>query len=108
FTSFAELPRAAEARAHIARSYWPLEALLAEAPDGLIVTGNEPHAPRLRDEPYWPRLTQLLEWADAHTASSIWSCLAAHAAVEHFDGIGRRRLAGERRRGHRPSPRRRH
>ena len=52
FTSFAELPRAAEARAHIARSYWPLEALLAEAPDGLIVTGTEPHAPRLRDEPY--------------------------------------------------------
>jgi homoserine O-succinyltransferase len=96
FTSFAELPRAAAARAHIARSYWPLERLLAEPPDALIVTGTEPHAPRLRDEPYWPRLAQLLEWADAHTASSIWSCLAAHAAAEHFDGIGRRRLAEKR------------
>jgi homoserine O-succinyltransferase/O-acetyltransferase len=96
FSCFAELPRGAAARAHLARSYWPLERLLAEAPDALIVTGTEPHAPRLRDEPYWPRLAQLLEWADAHTASSIWSCLAAHAAAEHFDGIGRRRLAEKR------------
>lgn len=96
FTSFAELPRAAEARARIARSYWPLETLLAGAPDALIVTGTEPLAPRLREEPYWPRLTALLDWAEARTASSIWSCLAAHAAVEHFDGIGRRRLAEKR------------
>ena len=96
FTSFAELPRGAEARARIDRSYCPLETLLAEAPDALIVTGTEPHAPRLRDEPYWPQLTALLDWADAHTASSVWSCLAAHAAVEHFDGIGRRRLPEKR------------
>lgn len=96
FTSFAELPRGTQAHAHIARSYWPLDALLAEAPDALIVTGTEPLAPRLRDEPYWPRLAALLDWADAHTASSIWSCLAAHAAAEHFDGIARRRLPEKR------------
>lgn len=96
FTSFPELPRAAGARAHIARSYWPLETLLAGAPDALIVTGTEPSAPRLREEPYWPRLAALLDWADAHTASSIWSCLAAHAAVEYFDGIARQRLPQKR------------
>lgn len=92
FTSLPELPRGTAARSHIERSYWPLEMLLAGAPDALIVTGTEPIAPRLRDEPYWPRLAALLDWADVHTASSIWSCLAAHAAVEHFDGIARRRL----------------
>lgn len=96
FTSLAELPRGEQARAHIARSYWPLEALLAGAPDALIVTGTEPGAPRLRDEPYWPRLASLLDWADAHTAASIWSCLAAHAAVDHFDAIARRRLPQKR------------
>jgi homoserine O-succinyltransferase/O-acetyltransferase len=95
-TSFAELPRASEARARIARSYWPLETLLEEAPDALIVTGTEPIAPRLAEEPYWPRLAALLEFAEAHTTASIWSCLAAHAAAEHFDGIARRRLPEKR------------
>lgn len=96
FSSFPELPRGGDALARIARSYWPIDALLAERPDALIVTGTEPKAPRLSDEPYWPRLTALLEFAEAHTAGSIWSCLAAHAAVEHFDGITRRRLAQKR------------
>ena len=96
FTSFPELPRGEQARAHIARSYWPIETLLEDAPDALIVTGTEPIAARLRDEPYWARLAALLDWAEAHTAASIWSCLAAHAAAEHFDGIARRRLPQKR------------
>ena len=96
FSSFPELPRGAQARARSAASYWPLEALLAEAPEALIVTGTEPLAPRLAEEPYWPRLASLLDWADQHTVASIWSCLAAHAAAEHFDGITRRRLAEKR------------
>ncbi|MGO9803289.1 MAG: homoserine O-succinyltransferase MetA [Steroidobacteraceae bacterium] len=96
FTSFPELPRGRDAQAHIARSYWPIDTLLAERPDALIVTGTEPIAPRLSDEPYWPRLTALMDFAEEHTTGSIWSCLAAHAAAEHFDGISRRRLPEKR------------
>jgi homoserine O-succinyltransferase len=77
----------------LASSYWPIDALMAEPPDALIVTGAEPLAPTLQQEPYWARLGQLLQWADATTVSSIWSCLAAHAAVAHLDGIPRQRLA---------------
>jgi len=95
-TSLPELPRGEEARSHIERTYWPIETLLGAALDALIVTGTEPITPRLRDEPYWPRLAALLDWAEAHTAASIWSCLAAHAAVEHFDAIARQRLAEKR------------
>ena len=29
---------------------------------------------------------------EGHTVSTIWSCLAAHAAVLHIDGIERRAL----------------
>jgi homoserine O-succinyltransferase len=58
--------------------------------DGLIVTGTEPRAPALQDEPYWPTLTKLVDWAEDHAISTVWSCLAAHAAVLHIDGIGRR------------------
>jgi homoserine O-succinyltransferase len=50
----------------------------------------------LSDEPYWERLRELLQWAQANTTSSIWSCLAAHAAVELLDGIRRRRLEQKR------------
>src|SRR5262249_18251466 len=60
--------------------------------DGLIVTGTEPRAPDLRDEPYWQTLTKIIDWAEANTRSTIWSCLSAHAAVLHMDGIGRHPL----------------
>jgi homoserine O-succinyltransferase len=96
FTCFPELPRGRDAQKRIAGGYWPIETLLAARPDALIVTGTEPVAPQLRDEPYWPRLAALLDWADEHSVASIWSCLAAHAAVEYFDGITRRRLAHKR------------
>jgi homoserine O-succinyltransferase/O-acetyltransferase len=95
-SSLADLPRADQAAARITRMYWPLDALLAAEPDALIVTGTEPRAPRLTEEPYWWQLVALLEWAQTHTTTSIWSCLAAHAVVEILDGIGRRRLAEKR------------
>lgn len=96
FSSFPELPRAAEAREHIARGYWPIEELMASPLDALIVTGTEPRAPRLSDEPYWERSVALLAFAEAHTTASIWSCLAAHAAVLSLDGIERQRLPEKR------------
>jgi homoserine O-succinyltransferase/O-acetyltransferase len=61
--------------------------------DGLIVTGAEPRASSLPKESYWGALTELVDWAEVNTHSTIWSCLAAHAAVLHLDGIERRRLA---------------
>ena len=87
------VPRGAQALERIGRSYFPLDDLLAEPPDALIVTGMEPRAPTLAEEPYWPHMVRLLEWAEAHTATSIWSCLAAHAAAEALAGVRRRRLS---------------
>jgi homoserine O-succinyltransferase/O-acetyltransferase len=95
-TSLPELPRSAEALERVRHSYWPLEELLTEGVDALIVTGTEPRAPALRDEPYWQRFVQLLDFARQHTTASIWSCLAAHAAVLELDGIERRRLPEKR------------
>ncbi len=65
----------------------------ADTLDGLIVTGTEPQARCLTDEPYWNSMTRLLEWADRNTASTIWSCLASHAAVLYTDGIQRSEFA---------------
>ena len=60
-------------------------------PDGLIVTGREPLARDLREEAYWPSFQRFLEWTQEHARSTVWSCLAAHAAVLALDGIERLR-----------------
>lgn len=76
--------------------YADIDELWSRRYDGVIVTGTEPHAEDLRDEPYWDSLTRLLKWADASTYSTILSCLAAHAGILYLDGIERRPLAGKR------------
>ncbi|MGC1304098.1 MAG: homoserine O-succinyltransferase [Caulobacteraceae bacterium] len=72
--------------------YAPLADLPQDGLDALIVTGAEPLAPRLQDETYWGTICELVDWAERHTRSTIWSCLAAHAAVLRLDGIERRPL----------------
>ena len=73
--------------------YAGVEALWSTRPetrlDGLIVTGTEPLRPSLREESYWASFTRVLEWARGSTCSTVWSCLAAHAAVLHMDGVER-------------------
>jgi len=95
-TSLPELPRSPEALEQIRSSYWPLAELLAEGVDALIVTGTEPRAPVLTEEPYWQRFVELLAYARESTVASIWSCLAAHAVVLELDGIERQRLPEKR------------
>ncbi len=92
-SSLPEIPRAPATRARMQGTYWPIDELLALHPDTLIVTGMEPGAGSLREEAYWDRFAALVDWAEAHTATSIWSCLAAHAVAEHLHGIRRRRLS---------------
>jgi len=96
--SFPELPRSAEGQRHVAQHHEPIEQLWGSEFDGLIVTGAAPASPSLEQEPCWPALARLVEWAERHTGSTIWSCLAAHVAVRHIDGIERsaldRKLSG--------------
>jgi homoserine O-succinyltransferase len=81
------------AQRYLERTHETLDTLFSCGADALIVTGAEPLAADLRDEAYWPAMTQLVDWARKHTVSAIWSCLAAHAAVLHLDGIERRRAS---------------
>jgi homoserine O-succinyltransferase len=90
-----DVPRSPSARSTFLGSYAEIEALWDSRVDGLIVTGAEPRAQRLQDEPYWPALTKLIDWAEDNTSSTIFSCLAAHAAVLHLDGLERRPLGSK-------------
>ncbi len=87
------LPRSAAAASAMARRYRSTDSLAATPVDALIVTGAEPLADDLRDEPYWGELAALIDWAASHTASTVFSCLAAHAAVLHEAGVRRAPLA---------------
>ena len=90
--SLPSVKRSTDAKWHVESEYSELSELRHHKFDGLIVTGAEPVAPELDQEPYWRDLTDLIDWARTNTRSTIWSCLAAHAAVLHLDRIERRRL----------------
>jgi len=84
-------PRRSEVgREYVRQRCLTIDALWTDRLDGLIVTGTEPRAQHFPDEPYWPSMIRLIEWAGANTISTVWSCLAAHAAVYHLDGIERK------------------
>jgi homoserine O-succinyltransferase/O-acetyltransferase len=90
--SLPKLPRSDAGQQHLSDFYFDIQDLLNSRFDGVIMTGTEPRQPDLRDEPYWPALTDVLDWAEHSTASTVLSCLAAHAGVLHSDGIARHRL----------------
>lgn len=76
-------------RQHLNACYSDVRELWDIPLDGLIVTGAEPHAGDLTAEPYWADLAQIVDWASETATTTLWSCLAAHAAVRRLDGIQR-------------------
>jgi homoserine O-succinyltransferase len=93
FFSLPGISRGERGQRHVDRFYRSLRELPDSGLDALIVTGTEPRAASLRNEPYWGWLAELIDWAEHNTVSTVWSCLAAHAAVLHLDGIARHPLA---------------
>ena len=91
--ALSRVPRSVETRVAMAARYGDLDDLFAAVPDVLIVTGAEPRAADLADEPYWSELTRLIDWARSGAVrAALYSCLAAHAAVQIANGVRRRRL----------------
>jgi homoserine O-succinyltransferase/O-acetyltransferase len=89
FYTLPGVPRSDFTAGHISRRYSNIEELWEGHLDGLIVTGREPRAVNLPDEPYWDSFTRMLAWAQENTQATVFSCLAAHAAIQHMDGIRR-------------------
>src|ERR1700736_4237489 len=85
-------PRSDWGRDYLRRYYRGTDDLLNKSLDGIIVTGAEPKAARLTEEPYWATFVQVIDWARENTASSVYSCLAVHGAVLHMDGVERHAL----------------
>jgi homoserine O-succinyltransferase/O-acetyltransferase len=87
-----EIPRGEVAASRMEGFYSDVAKLPSAGMDALIITGAEPRTARMSEEPYWQALTRLVDWAGNRTISTLFSCLAAHAAVLHLDGIVRQPL----------------
>jgi homoserine O-succinyltransferase len=83
------VPRNGFTASHISSCYSNIDDLWDSRLDGLIVTGREPMAANLSDEPYWDSFIEVLGWAQENCHATVLSCLAAHAAILHMDGIRR-------------------
>jgi len=90
--SLTGIPRTDRGQRHLNSFYFDFDDLWNSRFDGVIVTGTDPREPNLQDEPYWTTLTEVFDWAQENTSSTVLSCLAAHASVLHSDGIKRHRL----------------
>lgn len=90
------IARGPEAAAYLAAQSRDAAALGRVRLDALVVTGCEPKAATLTDEPYWADFVRLVGWVRDSGTPSYWSCLAAHAAVLALDGIERHRLPAKR------------
>ncbi len=88
--SLPEIARSDRVRAFMGDRYRPIDGLADAGIDALIVTGAEPTTPDLTGEAFWPSLAWVIDWARDGVVSSLWSCLAAHAAGLRLDGVRRR------------------
>jgi homoserine O-succinyltransferase/O-acetyltransferase len=92
FYQMEPMPRSDWGRGYLRQYYRGTDDLLTRSMDGIIVTGAEPKAARLTEEPYWANFVQVVNWAKENTVSSVYSCLAVHAAILHMDGLERQAL----------------
>jgi homoserine O-succinyltransferase len=90
--SFPEIARSETMRSRMEGFYGDASTIPQAQIDALIITGAEPRMADLREEPYWESFTRLTDWAKSGTVSAVFSCLAAHAAVFHLDGVARHLL----------------
>lgn len=86
------VPRSAATAQLVDQTYFPIEHLWRSETRTVVFTGAEPVAADLREEPYWAELTRTFDWGRQVCARIAYSCLAAHAAVLHFDAVDRTRL----------------
>ena len=84
------------AQRHVANHYREFDDLKGHGLDALIITGANPTHLELSDEPFWEGLTEVLDWADKGVHSTLCSCLATHAVLEHRGLAKRAKLPSKR------------
>lgn len=63
--------------------------------DGLIVTGAPVELFEFEEVNYWPELSRILDWTQSNVHSTFCICWGAQAALYHFYGVPKHRLASK-------------
>ena len=90
------LERNPAALEHIAKYYESFEQIKQDGLDALIIRGANVTQDHLQDESFWQPLTEVFEWSKQHVTSTLCSCLATHALIQHCYGVERTRLPDKR------------
>ncbi|MEM9385167.1 MAG: homoserine O-succinyltransferase [Pseudomonadota bacterium] len=94
--TLASVERGASAKAHIEAHYARFDTLTKDGLDALIITGANATGRDLSKEPFWGELTAVFDWAAEHVTSTLCSCLATHALLQHAHGEVRQPLGFKR------------
>ena len=82
----------ADTQAYIDEHYHSFDELKEQGLDALIITGANVANPDLASEDFWEPLLSVAGWAEKNVTSTLCSCLATHALLQHFHGIKRQPL----------------
>lgn len=72
---------------HLDAFYEPLDEILEERFDGLVITGAPVETMPFEEVDYWPELVRLMDWATSHVWSTLHICWGAQAGLYHYYGI---------------------
>jgi homoserine O-succinyltransferase/O-acetyltransferase len=92
----------------MASRYRPADAIADAGLSALVVTGAKAGDGPLKQSASWPGFARLVDLTQSLQLSTLWSCLAAHAAIERLDGIERQPLGTKCSGFYNCSPRRSH
>jgi homoserine O-succinyltransferase len=78
--------------AHMDAFYEPLDRVLHERFDGLVITGAPVENLDFEEVDYWPELVRLMAWSRDNVWSTLHICWGAQAALYHHFGVVKRPL----------------
>lgn len=79
--------RSANIQNHLKQYYEPIEKIMEDGLDALIITGaNEETNPPVSDESFWSPLKDILNWSMNNVTSTLCSCLSSHVALKYLYG----------------------
>lgn len=80
---------------HLDAFYEPLESILHERFDGLVITGAPVETLAFEEVDYWPELVRLMDWSRTHVWSTLHICWGAQAGLYRHFGIPKHPLGAK-------------
>ena len=80
---------------HLDAFYEPLDRVLSERFDGLVITGAPVETLEFEQVDYWPELIRLMDWSRRSVWSTLHICWGAQAGLFHHFGVPKRPLSAK-------------